>query len=77
MWSKLFPNAMLLCHHNRSGTWNISVKANMKGRAVGHIYYFNFKIWQQHTLDVYASLVAVCCFGFVNSYSCLDKMDFI
>ena len=54
-----FPNTMLLCHHSRSGTWNISVKANTKGRTVGHIYLFNFKTWQQHTLLVYASLAAM------------------
>ena len=77
MCYKVFPNAMLLCHHNRSGTWNVSVKDNTKGSAVGHFYLFNFKIWQQHTPDVYASLAAMCCFGFVNSYSCLDKMDLI
>ena len=59
MSSNMLPNARLLCHQNRSGTLNISIKANTKGRTVGHIYLFNCKIWQQHTLLVYASLVAM------------------
>ena len=75
MSSKLFPNTMLLCHHNRSGTWNISMKANTKGKTVSHIHLFNFKIWQQHTLHVYASLAAMFWFGFENSYSFLNMME--
>ena len=39
MCFKVLPNAMLSCHHNRSGTWNIHVKTNTKGRTVAIFIY--------------------------------------
>ena len=52
MCFKVLLNAMLSCHHNRSGTWNIRVKANMKGRSVA-IFIFSILKYGNSTPYLY------------------------
>ena len=74
MCFKVLPNAMLSCCHNRSGTWNICVKANTKGRTVA-IFIYSFLKYGNSTPYLYM-LHWQQCFGLDSkSYSFLNMME--